>query len=136
MHPEEIAFFKKHRQDFSMMLGQNFPDVNFTMTIEEGPLLINGVELQVYHTPGHSPGSICIYWPEKKTLVAGDVIFEQSFGRTDFPGGDSRKLIASIHKLSELDIECLLPGHMNMIMGEYAIKKNFEQVEQYFGMLG
>lgn len=52
--------------------------------------------LQVLFTPGHSPASISFYHKESKTLIAGDVLFEGSIGRTDLPGGDYNTLIQSI----------------------------------------
>ena len=43
---------------------------------------------QIIHTPGHTPGSICLYWPEEKILLSGDTLFQMGYGRTDLPGGD------------------------------------------------
>ncbi|MBT9159775.1 MAG: Hydroxyacylglutathione hydrolase GloC [Dehalococcoidia bacterium] len=85
--------------------------------------------LQIIHTPGHSPGSISIYAPENKALITGDLIFNGSVGRTDFPRGDSRMLKQSIEKLSELDVEYLLPGHStgygDIIRGKDKVAQNF-----------
>ncbi|MCL0034923.1 MBL fold metallo-hydrolase [Dehalococcoidia bacterium] len=87
------------------------------------------LNLQIIHTPGHSPGSICIYSPENKVLITGDVVFNGSVGRTDLPGGDSRTLKQSIEKLSELDVEYLLPGHStnygDIIRGKNNVVQNF-----------
>jgi hydroxyacylglutathione hydrolase len=65
-------------------------------------------------------------------LVCGDLIFEQSVGRVDFPGGDGNSLIESIRKMSQLDVEILLPGHMNIITGARNVKRNFEHIEKYY----
>ncbi|MDX1408885.1 MAG: MBL fold metallo-hydrolase, partial [Saprospiraceae bacterium] len=64
-------------------------------------------------TPGHSPGSICLYDRQGKQLIAGDVLFQGSIGRTDLPGGDYDTLIGSItDKLLVLDDEVtVFPGH-------------------------
>lgn len=132
MHEEEIAFYNKIGPQFFQMFGMAFPSIDFQVLLKEGPWEVSGTELQVFHTPGHSPGSICVYWKEKKTLVCGDLVFEQSVGRVDFPGGDANKLIESIKKISRLDIEILLPGHMNIITGADTIKKNFELIERYY----
>lgn len=70
-----------------------------------------GPSLEVILSPGHSPGSVCFYWPVRKVLISGDVVFPGSFGRTDYPGGDARAMRESIERLSRLDIEALLPGH-------------------------
>lgn len=70
-----------------------------------------GVKLQVFHTPGHSPGSVSILWG--KHLFGGDVLFRQSVGRTDLPGGSFETLYDSIHNvLFKLDPETIVyPGH-------------------------
>ena len=58
---------------------------------------IAGLEAEVIHTPGHTPGSICLLFPKQELLLAGDTLFAGSVGRTDLPGGDSRRLLRSIH---------------------------------------
>jgi glyoxylase-like metal-dependent hydrolase (beta-lactamase superfamily II) len=74
-------------------------------------------ELKVLHTSGHTSGSICLYDAEDKILLSGDTVFpDGSFGRTDLDG-DERELIESLRRLSELDVEFLLPGHMRPIIG-------------------
>jgi len=69
--------------------------------------------LQVIHVPGHSQGSICLHQAKHKMLIAGDVIFKDSIGRTDLPGGDYDTLISGIkEKLLILDDETkVYPGH-------------------------
>ncbi len=70
---------------------------------------------QIHYTPGHSPGSICYYDPDKKVLMPGDLIFKGgSFGRYDFPGGSLQDLINSIKSMNNLDVKYLLPGHMGI----------------------
>ncbi|MFX1554037.1 MAG: MBL fold metallo-hydrolase [Promethearchaeota archaeon] len=70
---------------------------------------------QIYYTPGHSLGSICYYEPNKKVLIAGDLVFiGGSFGRYDFPGGSLKALINSIKYVNNLDVKYLLPGHMGI----------------------
>lgn len=132
MHEDEITFYKKMGPGFFQMFGMAFPKIDFQVVLKEGVWEVAGTGLQVFHTPGHSPGSICVYWKEKKALVCGDLVFEQSVGRVDFPGGDGRQLIESIRKIAQLDIEILLPGHMNIITGAAAIRKNFELIERYY----
>lgn len=104
--------------------------------LTEGILKAGKLEFEVIHTPGHSPGSICLYWPSQKALFAGDVVFEQGVGRTDLPGGNGDQLKKSIERLSSLNIELLLPGHGNIIRGQEEIMKNFSLIENiYFSML-
>lgn len=81
-------------------------------TVEAG-----GLRLEVLHTPGHTPGSICLFAPADgegpPQLFSGDTLFARSVGRTDFPGGDGRALARSIReKLSVLPAETRVhPGH-------------------------
>jgi hydroxyacylglutathione hydrolase len=98
----------------------------------EGNLRIGDIGLDVLSTPGHSPGSICIYWPDRKALFTGDVIFSQSIGRTDLPGGSGRLLKESIQRLAKLDVEYLLPGHGGPLIGARAVRENFRMVADYW----
>jgi glyoxylase-like metal-dependent hydrolase (beta-lactamase superfamily II) len=66
---------------------------------------------EVIHTPGHTPGSICLYESRKKILISGDTLFSDGIGRSDLPGGDADTLRESLKKLSKLKITYLLPGH-------------------------
>ncbi|WP_343667062.1 MBL fold metallo-hydrolase [Chitinophaga sp.] len=70
-------------------------------------------ELEVLLTPGHSPGSVCFYCAEQQFVIGGDVLFYQSIGRTDLPGGDHQTLLNSIEtKLFVLPDEVRVwPGH-------------------------
>jgi hydroxyacylglutathione hydrolase len=67
----------------------------------------------VLHTPGHTEGSICLYFPAEQKLIAGDTLFAGSIGRTDLPGGSFEKIIRSIKdKLLALpDQTVVVPGH-------------------------
>lgn len=104
--------------------------------LTEGTLRAGTTELQILITPGHSPGSICLYWPFQKALFAGDVVFEQGVGRTDLPGGSGTQLKESIKRLCSLDIDLLLPGHGDIIKGKDEVMRNFSLVEEmYFGLL-
>ena len=68
-------------------------------------------DFKVISTPGHTPGSICLYDKMKKVLISGDTLFENGVGRTDLPYGNAEDLMNSINKLSKLEISYLLPGH-------------------------
>ena len=72
-----------------------------------------GHELRVLFTPGHSPGSVSLYLPSLERLIAGDVLFRDSIGRTDLPGGDTEQLLASIRDqvLTLPDDTVVFPGH-------------------------
>jgi len=80
---------------------------------EGDSLRAGSIEARVLHTPGHTPGSISIFIPDEKKLIAGDTLFRGSVGRTDLPGGDARALASSIrNKLYVLpDDTVVTPGH-------------------------
>ena len=68
---------------------------------------------QVLETPGHTEGSICLYFPLEKKLIAGDTLFAGSIGRTDLPGGSYQKILHSLHDrvLALPDETVVVPGH-------------------------
>ena len=72
-----------------------------------------GISGVVLHTPGHTPGSLCLYLPKESLLLAGDTLFRGSVGRTDLPGGDTSTLLRSIYThLRPLPEQTrVIPGH-------------------------
>ena len=104
------------------------PDLFLT----EGELRVGGVSLTIYHTPGHSPGSITIHWKETGALFTGDLIFQEALGRTDLPGGNGELLKESIRQMAKVDATWLLSGHGGVISGAQAVRANFEQVERFW----
>jgi glyoxylase-like metal-dependent hydrolase (beta-lactamase superfamily II) len=76
-------------------------------------VMFPGAPFNVLHTPGHTPGSICLWMPSQDLLIAGDTLFRESIGRTDLPGGDGRQILRSIRdKLWHLpESATVLPGH-------------------------
>jgi glyoxylase-like metal-dependent hydrolase (beta-lactamase superfamily II) len=74
---------------------------------------VTGITGKVLYTPGHTEGSICLYVPDEHLLLAGDTLFAGGVGRTDLPGGNSRKLLASIEErlLPLPDTTLVIPGH-------------------------
>ena len=72
---------------------------------EEGswPLEVCGVSFEGFHTPGHTPGSVCLLDREHGALFTGDTIFAYGYGRTDFPGGNDDAMRASILRLLGMD---------------------------------
>ena len=90
------------------------PSPEIAIYLDEGEELTFGdTSLQVFYTPGHSPASISFYHVGSGILIAGDVLFQRSIGRTDLPGGDFDTLISSIRtKLFTLpDDTVVYPGH-------------------------
>lgn len=76
--------------------------------VQAGPLIAD-----VMHTPGHTEGSVCLYFPAEKKLIAGDTLFAGSIGRTDLPGGSFEQIISSLQEkvLALPDETVVVPGH-------------------------
>lgn len=129
----KVALHKDDADVFKMFGGSQID-----VYLQEGELKVDELvreKLEVYHTPGHSSGEVSLYWPAKKALAVGDVIFYQNTGRVDLPGGDPGKLKNSINRLSELDVEYLLCGHPyghpGLIKGREEVRRNFEFLKKY-----
>jgi glyoxylase-like metal-dependent hydrolase (beta-lactamase superfamily II) len=92
----------------------SFNDVRPDILLKGGEVLrLGSDEIQIIHTPGHTPGSITIYIPSSKVLFTGDTLFKESVGRTDLPGGSWDKLVNSLRMLVtrfERDV-VVYPGH-------------------------
>ena len=82
------------------MFGFDFPNIpKPDFFIKDGtPLQLGTDAVQVFHTPGHSTGSISFYYPQGSWVVSGDILFAGSIGRTDLPGGNFDTLVAGIRK--------------------------------------
>ena len=84
----------------------------YTHTYDEGDTVspIPGVELSVLHTPGHTPGSVCLLYGQD--MFSGDTLFQGSCGRVDLPGGDPRQMMESLRRLASLQADYRVhPGH-------------------------
>jgi hydroxyacylglutathione hydrolase len=128
LHEAELDFVKKLAPHYGTAMGVK--DFEPQILMREGELQVGDMQFQIIHTPGHSPGSICLYWPQEKALITGDVIFYQGIGRTDLPGGDGPALKESIRRLSSLEVEHLLPGHGEVVSGRELVKRNFSEVKR------
>jgi glyoxylase-like metal-dependent hydrolase (beta-lactamase superfamily II) len=96
-------------------LGVAAPEVALPDTSADEGLVVGIANhaAHVFHTPGHTQGSICLHFAKENLLVAGDTLFAGSIGRTDLPGGDSRQILRSIHDrlLPLADETRVIPGH-------------------------
>ncbi len=95
-----------------LSLPENFTDgpLLYTQTYDEGDTLdLAGLRLRVLHTPGHTPGSVCLM--AEDTIFSGDTLFMDSCGRTDFPGGDGAQMRKSLLRLAAL------PGDYRVLSG-------------------
>ena len=124
---------EKGKSDFARMLGGVMPEMPIDVKLtDKDTVKIGDEEFIVIHTPGHTPGCICLYSTQSKTLFSGDTVFAHgSFGRYDFPGGDAYALKDSIQRLSKLDIKNLYPGHDVIVEGNGNIhmKKTLENIK-------
>jgi len=108
-----------HRLDASSIEVLREPQFPRPIILEEGSPIEFGKEtLKVMHTPGHTPGSICLLG--ENLAFTGDTLFAGGIGRTDFPGGSNSDMQASLEKLMRLpDYFIIYPGHgPSSIMGE------------------
>jgi hydroxyacylglutathione hydrolase len=89
-------------------------EVEIDQNLRHGDKVTTGsLNAEVLHTPGHTEGSICLYFASERKLLAGDTLFAGSIGRTDLPGGSYRKIIHSLHDcvLALPDDTIVIPGH-------------------------
>jgi len=129
---KDVAFYKgPENAMLCRMFGLAVVPIDINLVLQEGELVLGNETFRILLVPGHSPGSIALYWPRTGALFSGDVIFDQNVGRTDFPGGDGNLLKQSITRLSELDVQFLFPGHMGMVIGREIVKSNFAMVTQF-----
>lgn len=146
-HSEAVRLLKAQSVPFAMheedwrVLGDLARALGVAMDVEayapdfflqEGDLEVKDLHFEVIHAPGHSPGSISLFWKDKKTIFTGDVLFKDGLGRTDLPGGDGRALKESIKKLSTLNAELMCPGHGPVVSGVDDVRVNFSRVEQFW----
>jgi len=119
VHGLDAAMITDPWANGGLPFGFEYESPAATRRLEDGDAIeAGGLRLEVLHTPGHTPGSICLFSPaaaggESPHLFSGDTLFARSVGRTDFPGGDARALARSLReKLSSLPAETAVhPGH-------------------------
>jgi hydroxyacylglutathione hydrolase len=132
MSREEERYLRESGKYLFETMGQSLSKFRIDFYLKEGDLRLGEKRFDIIETPGHSPGSLSIYWPEKKALFTGDVVFYGGIGRTDFLEGDPKALRESIERLSRLETEVMLPGHGEIVLGREAVLENFEMIRQSF----
>lgn len=112
-HVDEEDVLRQTSLNMSTMIGQRYITKADVYVRDGEELTLAGLKIIVYHTPGHTKGSVCYYLPDEKVLLSGDTLFHCSIGRTDFPTGSTLQLIASVkEKLFVLpDDVKVYPGH-------------------------
>ncbi len=115
------------------MFDINIRPVDATDLKMDQPLTVGAnYQFDLYHTPGHSQGSVSYYEPSKKLLIPGDLVFSGgSIGRYDFPGSSLKSLQNSIKFVADnLDVTYLLPGHMQIsTQGNQSIQMSYRMVQ-------
>jgi hydroxyacylglutathione hydrolase len=132
MHVRAESFLEEFARHWEALTGKAVPKVPLDFHLRQGELRLGTETFQVLETPGHAPGSICLYWEAERVLFSGDVIFAHGMGRTDFPGGDAVLLAQSIQRLMDLEVDLLLPGHGPAVSGRGAVRENFYRVLSMF----
>jgi hydroxyacylglutathione hydrolase len=109
IHAMDADALADDTRSLAAFFGARSPGIVPDITLQDGDQVGT---LRVIHTPGHTPGGICLYDAATRVLFSGDTIFPGgSFGRYDFPGGDRVALVASIERIAALEVEALYPGH-------------------------
>ena len=113
IHPADVPMYTDERS--ATMFGRKAPLVKRKpdILLQEGQHITFGtLSLEVLHTPGHTPGGVCLVCPTY-CVFSGDTLFYRSIGRTDLPGGNYEQIVASIRtKLYTLDDDlAVFPGH-------------------------
>lgn len=127
MHKDANPLYQ-HADNFCLVMGfenQTLPEVDQFID-ENNSIDIGGEKLNILHTPGHANGSICLYNQKDGFIITGDVLFQQSIGRTDLPGGNYNNLIDNIkNKLLTLPPETkVFPGHGDVTSIAFEKKNN------------
>ena len=112
-HEEEEDVLKQSSLNMSGMVGQIYT-TQADIYVKDGEhLKLAGLDVIVLHTPGHTKGGACYYFPEEKVLMSGDTLFHCSIGRTDFPTGSMSQLVRSVEEQLFVlpdDVQ-VYPGH-------------------------
>ena len=108
IHPDDA-----YRLDGRNNYGFELQAVTASVHLREGEQVrIGDLVLDVLHLPGHTEGSVCLYEERRELLLSGDVLFAGSYGRTDLPGGDDERMVASLARLSRE-----IPGSVRVLPG-------------------
>lgn len=114
LHKDDDKFFQNPENFLTFKLWGFPPNPKADYYFKDGDLLHLGQNsIEVLHTPGHSPGSVCFYNAQDRFLLTGDTLFVEGIGRTDLPGGDYALLMESLKKriLSLPEETIIYPGH-------------------------
>lgn len=116
LHEDDVAAIKSDHINGAAMFGRRLPAIKVDRILHDGDVIdLGNLKLTVIHTPGHTPGSVCLYDAASRIMFTGDTVFEGgSFGRTDI-GGNPEHMISSLEALTKYDVSALYPGHGNPV---------------------
>ncbi len=126
IHPADMEMLNDTDNFLAMYLGIEGEQPQPDLLLSEGDVIeFGGMKLQVLETPGHTEGSVSLYSAEYNILLSGDTLFHRSYGRTDLPGGNERKIIESLKRLFALPPETLVyAGHAEDTSIAYEMEQN------------
>ncbi len=124
IHEKDAEYLSNPEMHLGSLTNMDVPTVEAGRFLKDGDVInVGNKSLEVMHTPGHSPGGICLYAPN--LLISGDTLFKNSVGRWDLPGGNLDVLKESILRLGRLPIETVVyPGHGPSTTIEHEIINN------------
>ncbi len=130
LHEKEETFMMGEGKAFYEAAGEVAASLELRFLLQNGVLQLGNNEIQVIHTPGHSPGSMSLYLPIYRALITGDLLFKGGIGRVDLPGSNRNQLTESLAQVSGLHVEYLLPGHGDIVQGRDDFLKNLSLIQE------
>lgn len=130
LHPAELDFIET--EDGREDLDPRSPwAAGRLKPIPAGPFSFGGHEFVIIHSPGHSPGGLCLHWPDKKLLITGDLYFPGTIGAFTYPGGEARAMFESVAAIQKLkDVETVICGHGPALVGRAEIENNYARLNR------
>ena len=114
-HPDHISGAARLRKETGARIVLHYAehtDLAVDKVVAEGDIIsLNGIDLEVVHTPGHNPGHICLYMRRERIMFSGDHVVGLGTTAINPPNGDMAQYIDSLRKLLAYDIELICPGH-------------------------
>ena len=109
IHAADALGLIEDARSLSLNFGARSPGLVPDLRLQDGNTI---GDFAVIHTPGHTPGCICLWSKKDRVLISGDTVFADGyFGRYDFPGGSRTELARSLERLAGLDVGGLYAGH-------------------------
>ncbi|HTY46261.1 MAG TPA: MBL fold metallo-hydrolase [Methanomassiliicoccales archaeon] len=133
VHPDDAEGLRQGDswKTMSIMFGVDGTALEVTDLVEGSVVDTGNHRFEVLHTPGHTPGSICLFEESSGALISGDTVFADGVGRWDLPGGNLDALKDSILRLSRLNIKDVYPGHGPIAKG--SAKRALQSAARYVG---